>query len=57
VSNLAGVLGYQGKYDEAESMHRRALAGRGDDRREYLVDDEVEQYAERGTAVNKSTPG
>ena len=28
VSNLASVLGRQGKYDEAEQMNRRALAGR-----------------------------
>ncbi|CUS07868.1 unnamed protein product, partial [Tuber aestivum] len=28
VNNLAGVLESQGKYDESEEMHRRALAGR-----------------------------
>jgi tetratricopeptide (TPR) repeat protein len=28
VSNLAVVLGYQRKYDEAEKLHRRALEGR-----------------------------
>ena len=28
VSNLALVLSYQGKYEEAEAMNRRALDGR-----------------------------
>lgn len=28
VSNLAGVLQYQGKYEAAEAMNRRALEGR-----------------------------
>lgn len=26
INNLAGVLGMQGKYKEAEEMHRQALA-------------------------------
>jgi hypothetical protein len=26
MNNLAGVLGRQGKYEEAETMHRRTLA-------------------------------
>jgi hypothetical protein len=28
VDNLAGVLHYQGKYEEAEKLNRRALEGR-----------------------------
>ena len=28
MDNLAGVLHYQGKYDEAEKLNRRALEGR-----------------------------
>ncbi|XTI88790.1 kinesin light chain 1, partial [Cenococcum geophilum] len=28
VNNLASVLGYQGKYEEAEQMNQRALEGR-----------------------------
>jgi Tfp pilus assembly protein PilF len=28
VSNLAAVLQYQGKYDKAEKLNRRALEGR-----------------------------
>ncbi|KAF2729795.1 hypothetical protein EJ04DRAFT_395226, partial [Polyplosphaeria fusca] len=28
MNNLAGVLGSQGKYEEAESMHRQTLATR-----------------------------
>jgi hypothetical protein len=30
MSNLAGVLSEQGKYEEAEKMHRDALGAQGD---------------------------
>jgi hypothetical protein len=34
MDNMALALNYQGNYDEAEGMHRRALEGRGDGARE-----------------------